>query len=947
MLEYQNRIEGLLTKISNNLVESSSMLELEKRFHKDPFFRHAPILCRFCNPAERRIREESVLFAEWVAKEKLKNLPQVLEILQEKAYYISTDYEVDNLFYKHVIECIKKLMGNARLQKQILRLTPPVLNSWTENIIRSGLNLSKKERITNEHIQTLFLSAFFHPLRQNVGSCFATAPAIFIQKEQPEQFFTDLEDLLNVGILKRTFSGHEHAIPISTSWGPGILNKVIEVRYEEMLWQSSELVGCLDKLHIFEKKSSLKEKHLNLKKILFDTIKLKEGERISLNEIVKRILQNHHQLDDKEIDKPFQVTSIKVNEIYYAEHSISEPFGKYQQFEESWNEAKYALINFHENPLLKTWEYTFASFAETQSKFYKWNLYTSLGFDSKKPFSIAGCIYSYLDERLKFYEEKIKHHDSEYEQEFFRVKMLEKRVIDTESEHMAGWAKVEYQNHLNEMNFHRGTRDGYIDKSERLSKFLPKILETYDELFPKYFQEVYDASMQEVSDEIFEDSPAGFRLLYKHGRQDPSLWSYIRSKGDFVNYLKEFFINTEFEISAQENLEEFKEEYSEIITNIIHLIQTDNFILAAFQRICSRYEMSFPSHDLSKLDTWPYKPWSYISGGTTERLMQHYYKRESEFTQQVQKIATEAELFAFLIDTVREFTQDQLKYYSSNSERSMVMLSPVHAFLFKPGWLPLEEVWDKDLYSFSWIRDYFVNPQQQFLQSIHLTPLEVHYFFNTYFARYPYFSIWIKENVHWPSYSISLVEFREMISSCLKKAPPNLSPYAVSLEVIDSWIYECFPLTPSSELYSRCVASIKELGLKEPQLERARWVTDQIINSSKMTMFLRPCDLFEIMKRIVSIVFEKVTFEEDWSLKILNALRSQGFFMPRPFKFADTNWPYYNFSFIVSPATLKLELWRMNDLGSKGFPMHQWKKWFTEEKASDWNILTKPEEYLS
>jgi len=327
--------------------------------------------------------------------------------------------------------------------------------------------------------------------------------------------------------------------------------------------------------------------------------------------------------------------------------------------------------------------------------------------------------------------------------------------------------------------------------------------------------------------------------------------------------------------------------------------------------------------------------------------MQHYYKREADFTQLSKKVVSETELFAFIIDAARELTQNQVKHYVSGAERSMLMLAPTHAFLLKPEWLPLNKIWEKDLYSFTWIRDFFFNPQVNFLQSIQLSPLEIHYFINTYFSKYPYFILWVKANLHWPSYSISLVEFRASLSNALQKAPYNVSPYGVNLEVLDGWIYECFPLTSSSDLYSKCSTCIEGLNLDPKDFEKARWVTDQVIDAPKMGMFIRSCDFFEIVKRIVSIVFESVTFNIDWSLKILNVLRDERLAMPAPFKFGDTNWPHFNFSFTVNPATLKLELWRMNALGNKGFPMHQWKKWFAEEKASDWIIFTKPEEYLS
>lgn len=943
----QEKTQALIKEISKNLFDKKSMDLLIKHFSKEPSFSKEEGKCLFCKESEVRIRNESVLFAKILIEQKMENISPLAQKIKIILNHIASFYEIDNFFYRHLLHCLQTLKSRKDLQKQVLRQSVPILNSWTEKIIRNGLFLNKKEKISSSHVQILTLSSYFHPLRQNVGSCFATAPAMIIQKEQPEQFLNDLEALMNTGMLKRTYLGHEHAIPISTSWGPGILNKMVVVSEKQNFWESSELIYSLSEADFFDQKDSVRAKQAKLKAYFDKRLKYEENKFISVNELIEKILKLHFDLEDADTSKPFDAISLKVNEILYNDYSLSKPFGKVEQFQEALKKARLALINFHENPLLKTWEYTFASFAETKSEFYKWNLYVSLGFDSKKPFSIGSCIYSYLEECLKTYEEKIEFYDKEYEQEFYRVKMLEKRVMDSESEKMAGWARVEYQNHLNEMNSHKANRDNLIAKTERLSKLLPKILKAYDQLFPAYFQEVYDASMHEVSNDVFQDSPAGFRLLYKHGRSDPTLWTFIYSKDEFIHYLKEFLTDTEFEVSSQEELKEFKDEYAKITTKLIHLIETDNFIYGAFQRICDRYQISFPSHDLTKLEKWPYKPWSYISGGTPERLMQHYFKRELEFTQNKQKVASETELMAFIVDTVRDMTESQIQDFMVHPKKSMLMLSPNHVFLFKPGFMPLAEIWNKDLYSFSWIRDNLVHPQLRFLEGIKVSPLEVHYFFNTYFSQFPYFSLWIKENIHWPNYQISLVELREILTNSLKKTPKQFSPFSVNLETVDSWIYECFPLLASSELYRICHQVIKELKLSAQDYEKASSIIEKILDSTTLRLFIRPFELYEVLSRVLAILYGKVRFEKDWPIEILKALRSLNLSMPKPLTFADTNWPYFNFSFLVSPATFELELWRTSPLGNKGFPMHQWKNWFSEEKAGEWSILVQPDEYLS
>lgn len=57
--------------------------------------------------------------------------------------------------------------------------------------------------------------ALKHPLRQSVGSCFATSVAILVQKERPDLLVKDLEDILYRERLVRVVEGDECIAPLS------------------------------------------------------------------------------------------------------------------------------------------------------------------------------------------------------------------------------------------------------------------------------------------------------------------------------------------------------------------------------------------------------------------------------------------------------------------------------------------------------------------------------------------------------------------------------------------------------------------------------------------------------------------------------------------------------------------------------------------------------------
>lgn len=75
--------------------------------------------------------------------------------------------------------------------------TPPFF--WIEEMILRSVEGKKLAY----PLQTAILTALFTPLRQSIGSCFATACAIYVQYHKGEQLVLDLIDLLTKGAFKR------------------------------------------------------------------------------------------------------------------------------------------------------------------------------------------------------------------------------------------------------------------------------------------------------------------------------------------------------------------------------------------------------------------------------------------------------------------------------------------------------------------------------------------------------------------------------------------------------------------------------------------------------------------------------------------------------------------------------------------------------------------------
>jgi phage regulator Rha-like protein len=213
------------------------------------------------------------------------------------------------------------------------------------------------------------------------------------------------------------------------------------------------------------------------------------------------------------------------------------------------------------------------------------------------------------------------------------------------------------------MNACLDLRDRFYSKSSFYPHLYSFMIEQFDLRFPEYFQEIYDADMQEVDLKEYEDSPAGFRLVCKHGRRDASLWSMVQDQEQFIDSLVEFFTYAEPQISAAAEEKNCDDDIKEIITLMIHHVQTEVFIRSAFHRSASLHNVSVDKKNLSDLHRLEKKPWSYTSGGVMNTLIKTYYRRDSEVSEETFTIQSEADLLHLLIETMKSLPYNFTAYF--------------------------------------------------------------------------------------------------------------------------------------------------------------------------------------------------------------------------------------------------------------------------------------------
>jgi hypothetical protein len=446
----------------------------------------------------------------------------------------------DGAFPQHVKQVLQIFLEKKN-ELKLKQLSFPLANKWVEKLVGE-----EKRDISKAILEALLIF-----LRQTVGSCFATAPIILVQINEPEFLFEDLVDLITRGHLKRVIDGIEYKVPISI--------------------------------------------------------------KTSFNLEV-------------------------------------------------------------ESPLLRCYEYTVASFADWKIEFYKWNMYTGLGLDTSANGGLGEGIFKVLEEQLE----------------------IANHAVQTAHSYI----KKEYTKE--EMPYFYAANDILKQKqesAEKIAQFYPFFIQELQKLFPLYFQEVFDPEMKSGDSDILEDRPAGFRLLFKHGRSDPTAWSMIYEEKEYLKALEDFFRLIEADLNYTSKFEGSKELIRKIIDNAIQTIWDKTFIKNAFARIQAM-------HQKQKSDIKSQSPWAYISGGNLESLISCYFSLKNKPIRRDFFVESPLELCVALVEYMKDLPYARAKEFEDNPQKGILMTNEVHAFLFKPGLKAFLGAWQDRGNTYTYIRDF-------------------------------------------------------------------------------------------------------------------------------------------------------------------------------------------------------------------------------------------------
>lgn len=848
----------------------------------------------------------------------LHTLSTLIEHLEKEGYIPHADAFCDHEMIDHFLYVLKRFLSEPKFKGLLRKFQMPLCHKYAETLVRSSVGKLPGEPLTDRDVRLAALSACLYPLRQNVGSCFATAPAILIQKEQIENILYDLYELLTTSRMTRIIEGAEHSVPMCPSIGLAELKKPLSTLSCQLITSSVPY-----SISAPLKSTGIDVADLSPSWLLSCVEKIEgEGGLVTLEKIFQET-----------VFETCKVTKEEMEQFILREDQIAKAAGRSQivaippasskqkilhKAREDLTAVIWHFLMMTEDPLARMWEYTIASLSEVKMDFSRWNLFTSLGLKHTDTGGIGPVIYEYVEKKIKESNARLEQYQNDYETAFDQLRAVEALLKRASSESEARRLKAEFQSRSYHMQMCLEVRDQFYKKASFYPQLFNYLIESFDKRFPDSFQEIYDPLMQEVDAKEYEDAPAGFRLVYKHGRRDASLWSMINTKEQFIDALVDFFTFIQHSILLESEEKGISDDVQYIFSLIITHIKGAEFIESALKR--SKKESS-KDHKT---------PWSYISGGVMDTLIKTYFVQPKEVDHEPFTIESALDLLTVSLETMKGIPYNFSVYFPKESNKRMLMHSPTHAFLLEPYREPFYRGWDDSGFTYTWIRDHFIERFLRFYRSITLAISEQQFLLQLLSQRIPEQIFGrLSREVCYEDLS-SPKEFMENVMNVLGQHP-------LLEDVLASFLYGSLPLFAPEEALS----SITHL-LTALEKEKAAALVKELpaFEAEYVPSYL----LKEIATGLIVLAEKKLGLSFDVHELVSKKADEMNLSAPLPLIFADTNWSQNLFGFVVSPLHETVELWRVKGLSTQGMKMRDW-SFHLKKDGGPWGIYTRPQQY--
>lgn len=876
----------------------------------------------------------------------LRKVTECIHGLSQSLYPISPDLYEETPSREHLLRMLQAIKNTPQIQASLKRLFLP---SYTEviRLIRNTLALPEQETLTITHVRQAVLVALFSYLRQDVSSCFASAVAILIHQEYPHLFIKDMEDLLSLGKLTRIVGTKEVSVPFNLSPSIGELFKPIRVMdfYPNPLTSLSTSPGlqkaCLaagliqpledpqERLQELLSHEFLMEvcqqpyETITVQKILQSTLLHYYG--ISLNQVSSFLLQEGMRNKD----------AVLLNYDSTANQSTRQRVCSYLH---AYEQAIAAFTSDTQNPLLKAWEYTLATLADANNPSTLHHLQTALGWDASQTDGLHELMLAFVQEEITLAQEHASKCEHTYQEAQAQLAYVESRMrspLNAQDSQILSMDHIRFRQELNQALYDWNVAQEKIKKLLSLPNFF---LSFYAKTLPLYFKSSYDAFIQEFSTH-YADSPAGFRILFTHGRSHPNTWTPIYSLQEFIQALAEFFSSTEEDLMSKHGVVGVEQEASVLVHRMITALHTHRFQEATITRILQAYQEPLPVDPLNHLSQITHTPWVYVSGGNPSTLITYYFEQTEPITLQKKHPENAHELAAFFTDALKDLPVG-IKQYLNENQHNLLASSPSHVFSVIAGSPLFLQAWENDWYSYTWLRDIWIKQNQDFVHDSLLSQSEIYQFINSFCQRNHIEHLSSDFHTFCSNLSLSLPELYEKASHFFATSISG-DPVVQTLfqNRLAQHLIEETPYTNEQQLPITLENIFSYLGISSRMaFEKLQPLIESYV--PKMAL-ISSRELYQLCLGLLMHSYEKFYMGEDLALRLITAMRYHKLSYPAPLLFGDSNWAQTYFGFILHPGTKDIDLWAFNSIGLKGRPIDN----MTISVQQPWSLYTNPIDY--
>ena len=339
--------------------------------------------------------------------------------------------------------------------------------------------------------------------------------------------------------------------------------------------------------------------------------------------------------------------------------------------------------------------------------------------------------------------------------------------------------------------------------------------------------------MVEEGRDIYEDRAAGFRLVYKHGRYDPTAWTMIYNEVEYKESLIDFFRMIEPILISACQWEKGKELIPEMIEHLVDRMNEPLFMESASLRMAMRQKERTKEYGVAK-------PWAYISGGNLQTLVKCYFMQKNELEEVEFFPEKPVDLLVHLIETFKDLPYEITSQFEKEKFKGMLVTNQVHAFSLKPGFDEFVKAWSVARNTFTYVRDEIIEKSIESYKKTQLTSKAIEKFNQIMKVDLPLDlsdakQLYILVNEKWPE---SSTLFEELLHNYyLRKGAPKPFVFADSNWGKEFFAFVVNPISYELEVWLTDGNQSKQIQSWKTLFDKKKWVL--FINPSQFIGFIK------------------------------------------------------------------------------------------------------------